>query len=126
MAEISTQEQIVREAPEIEAQKLALLQSAKAQVDATNFAAQQGNFLTPNYQIAGMTQNQMDAIRGGEAGIGAYQPYLVCTGHGPAGHQLLVQLGCNAAKADTGRVGCSASKPVAKKYAAISAVGLLV
>jgi hypothetical protein len=76
MAEISTQEQIVREAPEIEAQKLALLQSAKAQVDATNLAAQQGNFLTPNYQIAGMTQNQMDAIRGGEAGIGAYQPYL--------------------------------------------------
>jgi hypothetical protein len=76
MAEISTQEQIVREAPEIEAQKLALLQSAKAQVDATNLAAQQGNFLTPNYQIAGMTQNQLDAIRGGEAGIGAYQPYL--------------------------------------------------
>lgn len=75
-ATVSTQEQIVREAPEIEAQKLALLQSAKAQVDATNLAAQQGNFLTPNYQIAGMTQNQLDAIRGGEAGIGAYQPYL--------------------------------------------------
>ena len=76
MAEISTQEQIVREAPEIEAQKLALLQSSKAQVDATNLAAQQGKFLTPDYQIAGMTQNQLDAIRGGEAGIGAYQPYL--------------------------------------------------
>lgn len=44
-ATVSTQEQIVREAPEIEAQKLALLQSAKAQVDATNLAAQQGNFL---------------------------------------------------------------------------------
>jgi hypothetical protein len=75
-AAISTQEQIVREAPEIEAQKLALLQSAKAQVDATNLAAQQGNYLTPNYQIAGQTQNQLDAIRGGEQGIGAYQPYL--------------------------------------------------
>ncbi len=75
-ASISTQEQIVREAPEIEAQKLALLQSSKAQVDATNLAAQQGKFLTPDYQIAGMTQNQLDAIRGGEAGIGAYQPYL--------------------------------------------------
>jgi hypothetical protein len=75
-ATITTQEQIVREAPEIEAQKLALLQSAKAQVDATNTAAQQGKFLTPNYQIAGMTQNQMDAIRGGESGIGAFQPYL--------------------------------------------------
>jgi hypothetical protein len=75
-ATVSTQEQIVRESPEIEAQKLALLNSSKAQVDATNLAATKGQFLTPNYQIAGMTQNQLDAIRGGEAGIGAYQPYL--------------------------------------------------
>jgi len=76
MADVLSQSQFVREAPEIEAQKLALLESSKAQVDATNRAASQGLFLTPNYQIAGMTQNQMDAIRGGEQGIGAYQPYL--------------------------------------------------
>ena len=73
---VLSQSQFVREAPEIAAQKLALLESAKAQVDATNLAAGRGTFLTPNYQIAGMTQNQMDAIRGGETGIGAYQPYL--------------------------------------------------
>lgn len=75
-ATVSTQEQIVREAPEIEAQKLALLQSSKAQVDATNLAAQQGRYLTPNYQIAGQTQNQLDAINAGQQGIGAYQPYM--------------------------------------------------
>jgi len=75
-ATVSTQEQIVREAPEIEAQKLALLQSSKAQVDATNLAAQQGRYLTPNYQIAGQTQNQLDAIAAGQQGIGAYQPYM--------------------------------------------------
>ena len=76
MADVLSQSQFVREAPEIEAQKLGLLESAKAQVEATQANAAAGNYLTPNYQIAGMTQNQMDAIRGGETGIGAYQPYL--------------------------------------------------
>ena len=75
-AEVSVQEQIVREAPEIEAQKLALLQSSKAQVDATNAAAAKGQYLSPDYQIAGMSQNQQDAIAAGQQGIGAYQPYM--------------------------------------------------
>jgi hypothetical protein len=76
MADVLSQSQFIREAPEIEAQKLGLLESAKAQVDATNLAASQGNFLTPNYQIAGMSGNQINAIRGGQEGIGAYQPYM--------------------------------------------------
>ena len=61
MADVLSQSQFIREAPEIEAQKLGLLESAKAQVDATNLAASQGNFLTPNYQIAGMSGNQVNA-----------------------------------------------------------------
>lgn len=76
MADVLSQSQFVREAPEIEAQKLALLEDAKAQVDATNLAAKSGNYLTPDYRIAGMGQNQTDAIALGQQGIGAYQPYM--------------------------------------------------
>jgi len=61
-----TTEQIVREAPEIEAYKLGLLKSAQALQAPT----------LPNYQIAGMTQAQKDALATGQSGIGAYQPYL--------------------------------------------------
>lgn len=74
--ENTIQTQYVREAPEIEAYKQALLQSSLAQVNAINAAAQQGRYLTPGYQIAGMSQNQLDAIAAAQAGIGAYQPYL--------------------------------------------------
>jgi len=61
-----TTEQIVREAPEIEAYKLALLQSAQA-MPAPNM---------PGYQVAGMSQDQANAIATGRGGIGAFQPYL--------------------------------------------------
>lgn len=64
MAEIT--EQIVREAPEIEKIKLGLLQSAKA-LPAPNL---------PAYQVAGMAPEQIDALRRGAAGIGAYMPYM--------------------------------------------------
>lgn len=74
--DISQQTQIVREAPEIEAHKRALLESSLAQVNAINQAAQQGRYLTPDFQVAGMSQNQLDAIQAAQAGIGAYQPYL--------------------------------------------------
>ena len=73
---VLSQSQFMREAPEIEAQKLALLESSKAQVDATNLAASKGNYLSPDYQIAGMSKNQQDAILAGQQGIGAYQPYM--------------------------------------------------
>lgn len=67
---------IVREAPLIEAFKTGLLESAKGQVDATMRAATEGRYLAPDYQVAGMSQNQMNALNAGAAGIGAYQPYL--------------------------------------------------
>jgi hypothetical protein len=69
-------ESIVREAPDIEQAKVGLMSSAKAQVDATNLAAQQGRYLTPNYQIAGMSPDQLNAIDVGRQGIGAYLPYM--------------------------------------------------
>jgi len=59
-------EQIVREAPEIERIKLGLLESAKA-LKAPEL---------PAYQVAGMTPEQLDAMRRGAAGIGAYMPYM--------------------------------------------------
>jgi hypothetical protein len=59
-------EQIVREAPEIERIKLGLLESAKA-LKAPEL---------PAYQVAGMTPEQLDALRRGTAGIGAYMPYM--------------------------------------------------
>jgi hypothetical protein len=61
-----TTEQIVREAPEIEAYKLGLLQSAKA-LPAP---------VLPGYQVAGMSPEQISAMQRGISGIGAYQPYL--------------------------------------------------
>ncbi len=64
MAEVT--EQIVREAPEIEAYKLGLLKSAQALPAPT----------LPDYQVQGMSQRQIDALTTGEAGIGAYAPFL--------------------------------------------------
>ena len=87
-----TSEQIVREAPEIEAYKLGLLKSAKALAD-------KGVNL-PAYQIAGMSQAQIDAITAGKQGIGAFQPYLNAAGQsmgtGIAATQQAMQ-GLNAA-----------------------------
>jgi len=65
---VETTEQIVREAPEIEAYKLGLLQSAKELADQ--------RITLPVQQIAGMTGLQEEAIRQAQAGIGAFQPFL--------------------------------------------------
>jgi len=59
----STQEQIVREAPEIEAYKLGLLQSAKELTDTP--------VNIPIQQIAGMSQMQQDALARTAKGVGA-------------------------------------------------------
>ena len=67
---------VMREAPEVEARKLALMDAAKAQADATNKAALEGRYLTPDYQVAGLNQDQTNAIQAGREGIGAYQPYM--------------------------------------------------
>jgi hypothetical protein len=66
MADNQIQEQIVREAPEIERLKLGLMESAKA-LPAPKL---------PAYQVAGFSPEQLDAMRRGIGGIGAYQPYM--------------------------------------------------
>jgi hypothetical protein len=71
MAEETTQ--IVREAPEIEAYKLALLQSAKTLAD-------QGVQIPPQ-MVAEMSGLQVTAGQLAEAGIGGYQPYLTEAGY---------------------------------------------
>ena len=79
MAEIT--EQIVREAPEIEAYKLGLLESAKKLADQP--------ITLPTYQVAEMSGLQEQAIQQASpatGGIGGYQPYLQQAGYtmGPA------------------------------------------
>ena len=59
-------EQYVREAPDIEAYKVGLMQSAKALPMPT----------LPAYQVAGMTDQQLAALQAGQQGIGAFAPYL--------------------------------------------------
>ena len=69
MAE-ETQTVIQREAPEIEAYKLGLLEQAK---DLTSAPPAGG---LPDYEIAGLDQAQIDAYNQATGGIGAYQPFL--------------------------------------------------
>jgi hypothetical protein len=65
---MSITEQIVREAPEVEARKLGLLDTAKALADKP--------IVLPEQQVAGLTPQQLQAIQLGDTGIGAYQDYL--------------------------------------------------
>lgn len=66
MAEIT--EQIVREAPEIEAYKIGLLKSAKGLADTP--------VNLPAYQVAGFNPDQVKSFDMARQGIGAYQPYM--------------------------------------------------
>jgi len=68
MAETTTQEQIVRESPEIEAYKLGLLQLAR---DRSNIPVD-----IPGVQVAGLAPQQQQAISMAGDGIGSYLPYL--------------------------------------------------
>jgi hypothetical protein len=68
MVETTTQEYITREAPEIEAYKLGLLDVAK------NVSEKPVNI--PAMEIAGMSPQQQDALRMASSGIGIYQPYM--------------------------------------------------
>jgi hypothetical protein len=87
MAEVT--EQIVREAPEIEAIKLGLLKSAKQLADK--------RINLPGAQVAGFTglQNLAFDALGNEAGIGGYLPYLTEAGYtlGDAQGQLSSVMG---------------------------------
>ncbi len=61
-------EQIVREAPQIEAYKLGLLQAAKG--------LSEQKLPLPAYQVAGLSTQQQQAANLASQGIGAYQPFL--------------------------------------------------
>lgn len=98
--DISTQ--FVREAPAIEAQKLALMQTALAQVNAINKAAEEGRFMAPSYQIAGFSPDQVRAMEAARMGIGAYQPYMTAATQGVMGGQETLGMGVEALRgADT-------------------------
>ena len=66
-------EQIVREAPEVEAYKLGLLESAKKLAD-------QGITL-PKQQVAAMSGLQQEAFNQAQAGIDSFKPYLQEAGY---------------------------------------------
>ena len=68
MADVTVQEQIVREAPEIEAYKLGLLQSAKGLADIP--------VPIPEREFVAPTALQNAAITTAQTGIGQYAPYL--------------------------------------------------
>ena len=76
MAEETVTQQIVREAPEIEAYKLKLLQEAQKLA----FNQSGGQTLAqqlPGYQVAGFSPGQTAAITAAERqGIGAFTPYM--------------------------------------------------
>jgi hypothetical protein len=78
------QETISREAPEIEERKIGLMTDAKAMADAANLNALQGDYLTPDYEVAGMSPDQLNALQMGRQGIGAYQPFMTAATAGVA------------------------------------------
>ena len=65
------QESIVREYKDIEDRKVGLMDSAKVLADAANQRALYGEYLTPDYEIAGMAPDQLAALQMGRQGIGA-------------------------------------------------------
>jgi len=68
MPELTTQETITRETPEIEAYRLALL------ADAQELAEQP--LQLPDYQVSGLSPLQQQANQLAQQGVGTFQPYL--------------------------------------------------
>lgn len=65
-------EQIVREAPQIEAAKFALMEQAKSLVGTP--------VSVPAYQVAGMTPDQLQSMELARQGLGAFAPYIEAGG----------------------------------------------
>jgi hypothetical protein len=77
MADETVTQQIVREAPEIEAYKLKLLQEAQKLAFNQQPGAQTLAQQLPGYQVAGFSDAQKAAIRATEQqGVGAFTPYM--------------------------------------------------
>lgn len=68
----TTTEQIIREAPEVEALRMGLVETARNLPMPT----------LPAYEVAGMSPIQQAAIARGQEGIGAYVPYTSAAGQG--------------------------------------------
>ena len=66
---MATETVITREAPEIEAYKLGLMEQAKALTSAPPTGGQ------PAITSQGMTQAQTDALNAASTGLGGYQSY---------------------------------------------------
>ena len=76
MADETVTQQIVREAPEIEAYKLRLLQEAQRLAFNTG-AAQPLSQQLPAYQVAAFTAPQQAAMQAAQdLGVGAFSPYM--------------------------------------------------
>ena len=77
-----TQTSIYREAPEIEAARLALMNRAR------ELSLREA--LPPGYEVAGLSNLQQAALEQAAGGIGAYQPFLTSAGEtlGGAAEQL--------------------------------------
>jgi hypothetical protein len=65
---VTTTEYLQREAPDIEARRLGLMDTAKALADKP--------LTLPEQQVAGLTPEQLQAIQLGSQGIGSYEPFL--------------------------------------------------
>tara|TARA_R100001163_G_C5047872_1_gene184989 strand:+ start:551 stop:1495 length:945 start_codon:yes stop_codon:yes gene_type:complete len=86
-------EQIMREAPDIEARKLGLIDTAKALTEK--------GYTLPDYILAGLTQDQKDAFALQRAGIGGFQPFMT-----QGAQALTTGLGTTAqAVSDLGQLG---------------------
>jgi hypothetical protein len=89
---IETTQQVVREAPELEAIKLNLLSEAAKLAYRPEFGQQ-----LPGYQVAGFAPGQEAAISAAtQQGIGAYLPFIGQAGQSISGGQQAVQQGMGA------------------------------
>ena len=85
MAVTNFEEQIVREDPKLEAQKLALIKDARDLYSKPLFL--------PGVEAAGLSQGQIEAASLARTGIGAFEPFIQAGSEGITQGQNLTQLG---------------------------------
>jgi len=96
------QDSIVREAKDLEERKVGLMDSAKRLADGANLNALRGDYLSPDYDVAGMSPDQLTALQMGRQGIGAYQPFLTAGARDVTGGNYLLGEAANTLRgADT-------------------------
>ncbi len=118
---VETTEQIIREAPNIEAYKLGLLEAARQQIAKP--------MALPAYQVSGMTPEQVTAAQLAIKGIGAYAPFMaqgtqaITGGIGALGYgtQMASQLPQYAQAAGAGM----AALPAAQQLISAGAIGAM-